>query len=228
MAGLDNDGIRQVREHLGVPTTTAEAEHLRRLTGGNPFFVIESVAFTDPTESLGVRRAVDRRVDALGDTERHVLTVASLIGREAPDALVEAVVGAGADQAFAAIEAAGLMRGERAGTCSCTTWSARPCATRPPPEERRALYAAIVHAAETPEPAASAPAGAARLAGHPGRARHPARRAVALLEAAATTHPPGSPTRRRDGTSEGRRPHRRPRRARPADARERARLPARR
>ena len=78
LAGLDNDGIRQLRDQLGAPTTIAEAEHLRRLTGGNPFFVIESVAFPDPIESLGVRRAIDRRVDALGDIERAVLAVASL------------------------------------------------------------------------------------------------------------------------------------------------------
>ncbi len=32
LTGLDNDGIRQLRADLGVPTTTAEAEHLRRLT----------------------------------------------------------------------------------------------------------------------------------------------------------------------------------------------------
>ena len=67
LAGLDNDGIRQLRSSLGASTSTAEAEHLRRLTGGNPFFVIESVAYSDPTDSLGVRRGVDRRVAALGD-----------------------------------------------------------------------------------------------------------------------------------------------------------------
>ena len=64
LTGLDNDGICRLRDDLGVATSTAEAEHLRRLTGGNPFFVIESVAFREPAESLGVRRAVERRVDA--------------------------------------------------------------------------------------------------------------------------------------------------------------------
>ena len=35
LAGLDNDGVRQLRDNLGLATSTAEAEHLRRLTGGN-------------------------------------------------------------------------------------------------------------------------------------------------------------------------------------------------
>ena len=36
LAGLDNDGdLRQLRDNLGLATSTAEAEHLRRLTGGN-------------------------------------------------------------------------------------------------------------------------------------------------------------------------------------------------
>ncbi len=79
---------------------------------GTPSLSIESVAFASPVESLGVRHALDRRVDCVGGSERQVLTVAAFIGREAPDALVEAVVGAGAGQALAGVEAAGLMRGE--------------------------------------------------------------------------------------------------------------------
>jgi len=151
LTGLDNDGIRQVREQLGAPTSTGEAEHLRRLTGGNPFFVIESVAFTDPAESLGVRRAVDRRVDALGDRERQVLSVASLIGREAADPLLRAVVGADVDAALAAIERAGLMRsgpGEHAFVHDLVRETMRD---RLPPDERRAGYAAIVDAADMPD-----------------------------------------------------------------------------
>ena len=128
LTGLDNDGIRQVREQLGAPTSTAEAEHLRRLTGGNPFFVIESVAFNDPTESLGVRRAIDRRVDVLGGAERHVLTVASLIGRDVPDALLNAVVGDRRTLRSRRSSAPGSCGATRDGTRSYTTWFARRCA----------------------------------------------------------------------------------------------------
>ena len=144
LKGLDNDAIRQVREQLGAPTSTAEAEHLRRLTGGNPFFVIESVAFTDPTESLGVRRAIDRRVDALGDVERHLLTVASLIGRDVPDALLDAVVGESADAALAAIERSGLMRRNQGQHTFVHDLVRETMRDRLPPNERRGLYAAIV------------------------------------------------------------------------------------
>ena len=76
-------------------TTPAEAEHLRRLTGGNPFYVIESVAFGNPAASLGVRNAIERRIGALSEAEQHALTVAAVIGREPPDAVVAAVAADG-------------------------------------------------------------------------------------------------------------------------------------
>ena len=133
LRGLDNDGIRQLRDDLGAPTSTAEAEHLRRLTGGNPFFVIESVAFRDPTESLGVRSAIDRRIDALGESERRVLEIASLIGRENPDVLLATLVGDVQEtaRAFGVIERSGLMRGGedsmRSSTISCESRCATGC-----------------------------------------------------------------------------------------------------
>ena len=78
--------------------------------------MIESFALSSPSESLGVRSALDRRIDALGQGRAPCLTVAAVIGREAPDALVEAVLRPELPkQALAAVEAAGLMRGE-AGT----------------------------------------------------------------------------------------------------------------
>ncbi|HTN78500.1 MAG TPA: AAA family ATPase [Acidimicrobiales bacterium] len=187
LAGLDNEGIRRLREDLGVSTTTAEAEHLRRLTGGNPFFVIESVAFSDPSASLGVRRALDRRIDALGDLERHVLTVASLIGREAPDVLIAAVVGAGADivAALAGLDATGLMRGGEGVHEFVHDLVREAMQGRLRPEERRELLARIVEAAEAPGVAGSLlPAQLAWLATQavPNISRE---RAVELLEAAA-------------------------------------------
>jgi hypothetical protein len=185
LTGLDNDGIRQVREHLGTPTTTAESEQLRRLTGGNPFFVIESVAFNDPTESLGVRRAIDRRVDALGDREQRVLGIASLIGREAPDALVNAVVGVDTADAFVAIEQSGLMRREAGAHAFVHDLVREALASRLAPDERRERYAAIVRAADE-EPGGSSllPAQVAWLATQ-AVPDLPAERAVSLLVAAA-------------------------------------------
>ena len=81
-------------------------------------------------ESLGVRRAVDRRVDALGDIERRVLSVASVIGREAPDALVHAVVGEGSDARSQVDRGLGVdATASTDSTCSCTTWFGSRCAT---------------------------------------------------------------------------------------------------
>jgi hypothetical protein len=150
LAGLDNEAIRQLRDNLGVSTSTAEAEHLRRLTGGNPFFVIESVAFSDPSDSLGVRRAVDRRVDALGDTERGVLRVASVIGREVSDPLILAVAGEGSADALRVIERSGLMRGEQGRHVFVHDLVRETVRGRLTADERRALCASVVRAAGPP------------------------------------------------------------------------------
>ena len=146
LTGLDNEGIQQLRERLGVTTTTAEAEHLHRLTGGNPFFVIESVAFGAPSESIGVQRAIERRIDALGAAEQRVLTVASIIGREAPDAVVLAVAGSGARAALAASERAGLMRAGDSRHAFVHDLVRETLRDRLSVRERRVVHAAIVRA----------------------------------------------------------------------------------
>jgi hypothetical protein len=185
LAGLDNDGIRKLRQNYGVPTSIAEAEHLRRLTGGNPFFVIESVAFSDPRESLGVRRAVDRRVAALGGIERRVLSVASVIGPEVPDAVIHAVVGAGSEAALRAIEGSGMMRSEPGRHSFVHDLVRESMRDRLSAEERRALCARVVRAAGAPELAACLlPAQLAWLATQAVPDITPAQ-AVALLQAAA-------------------------------------------
>jgi hypothetical protein len=188
LAGLDNDGIRQLRDNLGAPTSTAEAEHLRRLTGGNPFFVIESMAFSDPMESLGVRRAVGRRIDALGDIERRVLTLASAVGQEVPTALISAIVGEGADEALRVIERSALMRREAGQHVFVHDLVRESVRDRLSAAERRAVCARIVGAdgpAGSPAPGASLLP--AQLAGLAVQAVPdiPPPRAAALLEAAA-------------------------------------------
>jgi hypothetical protein len=185
LGGLDNDGICELRDTLGVPTSTVEAEHLRRLTGGNPFFIIESAAFSDPLESLGVRRAIDRRIDALGQLERRVLSVASVIGREAPDRLVQAVVGDGSDNALRSIEISGLMRkedGQHQFMHDLVRESMRQRLSR---DEHRTLCATVVRVADAPGFASCLlPAQLAWLATRAVPDIVP-ERAVALLEAAA-------------------------------------------
>ena len=150
LRGLDNDAIGALREELGAPTTTAEAEHLRRLTGGNPFFVIESVAYRDPAESLGVRRAMDRRVDALGDAEREALITASLIGREAPTAVLDAVLEGGRafEAVVDAVEQSGLARLEDDQLVFVHDLVRETLRARLPPDDCRHRFAHIVEAVQ--------------------------------------------------------------------------------
>jgi hypothetical protein len=150
LSGLDNEGIRELRAQRGVSTTAAEAEYLRRLTGGNPFFVIESVAFDDPRESLGVRSAIERRVSALSDAEQRALTIAALVGGDAPDAVVAAVAGPAALPALRTGDRVGLT--VPAGSCHAFVHDLvrETLRDRLEPGERTAFHAAIVRAAADP------------------------------------------------------------------------------
>ncbi|MDQ1424571.1 MAG: hypothetical protein QOD72_2069, partial [Acidimicrobiaceae bacterium] len=185
LGGLDNDGIQQLRDRLGVTTTVAEAEHLRRLTGGNPFFVIESAAYTSPAESLGVQHAIDHRIDALGDLERKVLTVASVVGRAVPDAVLTAVVGAEATAALTTITRSGLMQLDGATHSFVHDLVRDTIRTRLSNNERRTVHASIVRAAAINEVAKTLLP--AQIAWHATQAipEIPAADAVELLEAAA-------------------------------------------
>ena len=229
LEGLDNAGIQQLRDQLGATTTLAEAEHLRRLTGGNPFFVIESVAYTSPSESLGVQRAIDHRIDALGDPEREVLTVGSVVGRVVPDAVLTAVVGEHAIAALAAVTRAGLMHADRETHSFVHDLVRETAWNRLSIDERRAIHAAIVRASASPSVgAALLPA---QLAWHATQAvpEIPAERAVELLESAALdASARDDPRSGRTPSRDGRHVGLRRRRAHPTDAGQRPCLSARR
>jgi hypothetical protein len=185
LSGLDNEGIRQLRDRLGAPTSLSEAEHLRRLTGGNPFFIIESMSYSSPAESIGVRRAIEHRIEALGEPEREVLTVASIVGRVVPDAVVLSVVGDGATEALDAIEQAGLMEAGEGTHTFVHDLVRETVVGRLPDDRRRPLHAAIVRAAATEEVSTSLLP--AQIAWQATQAVPdiPTDRAVELLEAAA-------------------------------------------
>jgi AAA ATPase domain len=185
LGGLDNEAIRQLRDRLGAPTTVAEAEHLRRLTGGNPFFVIESTAYPSPIESLGVRRAIEHRIDALGARERAVLSVASIVGRVVPDAVVHAVVGDDSAAALAVITHAGLMDAAKGTHAFVHDLVRETIVAQLTDDERRSLHAAIVRA--TSDEAVAITLLPAQIAWQAAQAvpEIPAAYAVELLEAAA-------------------------------------------
>ncbi len=68
--------------------TRVEADHLYRLTGGNPFYVAEALQTPTGDMPTSVRDAVLARAAGLTSAARHVLEVASLIGgRVSPEFL---------------------------------------------------------------------------------------------------------------------------------------------
>lgn len=113
LSGLDADGVADlVQETTGSRPDPAAAEDLRRLTGGNPFFVQQSARLfeegaTGPT--TGVLDAVRRRLAPLPPEVVRVLTTAALLGREIDPDLVQRTTAAPVGPALAQAAAAGLV-----------------------------------------------------------------------------------------------------------------------
>lgn len=113
LTGLDPDGVADlVEETTGRRPDPDAAAHLRRLTGGNPFFVQQSARLweesaTEPTP--GVLDAVRRRLTQLPAEVGEVLTTAALIGREFDPELVQATTTTAVAPALIRAAAAGLV-----------------------------------------------------------------------------------------------------------------------
>ncbi|HZR83677.1 MAG TPA: AAA family ATPase [Candidatus Binatia bacterium] len=96
LAGLaERDVATLVRETAGGAPAPDLVASIHRTTGGNPFFVAEVVRLlvaegrlhgAAPSASLGipegVRGAIHRRLELLGDGARRVLAIAAVIGRD--------------------------------------------------------------------------------------------------------------------------------------------------
>ncbi|WP_432477566.1 ATP-binding protein [Nocardioides sp. GXQ0305] len=84
----------QVSDILGLPPTRRLLDEVWSRAEGNPFFAEELLAL-GPTEQrelpATVRGLLLARLDSLSPATRQVLRTASLVGREVPDALLEAV-----------------------------------------------------------------------------------------------------------------------------------------
>ncbi len=95
LSGLDEAGVLQLLRHLmgSLPGAEAFACRLQRLTGGNPFFVLEMLRALMETDQLAgalagvelwlpdtVREAVGARVDRLSAVARQVLEAGAVVG----------------------------------------------------------------------------------------------------------------------------------------------------
>jgi len=109
---LSEAGVRELAEPSGV-----DAARLARVTGGNPFLVVESIAAGGALPA-SVRDAVLARASRLSTAARHVVAAAAVIGQRVDPELLEAVAprsGAAVEEALAGgvLVAGGRMLGFR-------------------------------------------------------------------------------------------------------------------
>ncbi|MBA3629439.1 MAG: AAA family ATPase [Actinobacteria bacterium] len=121
LAGLPPPAVgKQLASVVGHEVSDHEAEEVRALTRGNPFFVGEigrvlgdrHAGARSSLVTASVREAIGARLDRLSPECVRLLQAASIVGREVPIALVAAVVGlpvAGCLGQFDEAVAAGLV-----------------------------------------------------------------------------------------------------------------------
>jgi DNA-binding CsgD family transcriptional regulator/tetratricopeptide (TPR) repeat protein len=95
LAPLSSDGVRRL-----VGDRHIDADHLHEITGGNPFFVVETLTAADDAIPESIRDAVMTRVDQRSDDARCVLDAAAIIGARVDRDVLRRVVGgrAGIDE----------------------------------------------------------------------------------------------------------------------------------
>jgi ATP/maltotriose-dependent transcriptional regulator MalT len=96
------------RNAVGLLTDRHDVDDLHRVTGGNPFYVLEMAAAPDAAVPTTVRDAVLTRVMGLPEATQRALETLSVVPTRAPRRLVDAVVDGGA-RALDAAERSGLV-----------------------------------------------------------------------------------------------------------------------
>ena len=86
LAPLSPEGVRQF---LAGTSFRADAEHLHRLTGGNPFYLTEVVAAGSDSLPGTVRDAVMARVSRLSPPAYRALSAAAVLGRQDAQIIAE-------------------------------------------------------------------------------------------------------------------------------------------
>ena len=115
---LSIHAVRQLAEHLG-----ASADEVYALTGGNPFYVTEALAAPPGSLSTSVRLAVLARASRLSAPARDVLDAVAIIPGRAEAWLLDGLVHPAVDDVDECL-AAGVLRADRATSCSATSWPA--------------------------------------------------------------------------------------------------------
>lgn len=105
---------REAVEQLAVPHSV-DPEELYRKTGGNPFFVIESLAAGGDETPETVRDAVLARAARLSPTAREILEAAAVISPPTELWLLEAVTGDSFDQVDECLES-GMLAAQQPGS----------------------------------------------------------------------------------------------------------------
>ncbi|MBO4275485.1 hypothetical protein GSF24_33460 [Microbispora triticiradicis] len=98
LEGLGPEAVGRIAEEMGVSVDGEVVVRLTGRTGGNPFFVRESVRLLAQGRSLdvvpdAVAELVRQRLAALGPQAVEVLRIAAVVGRDFDPALVAEVVG---------------------------------------------------------------------------------------------------------------------------------------
>ena len=174
--------MRRLAEGSGRDATT-----LHRLTGGNPFFVTETLAAESEIVPATVGDAVLARAARLSPEARAVLDVAAVIGSTIDPDLLLTVAGPVLDEADEGI-ARGLLRGTGDGLAFSHDLAREAILAAIAPLRRRLLHARVLAALrETPD----AERDLARLAHHAEAAGDRAavlEFAIAAAEQAAALH----------------------------------------
>ena len=137
---LSPAGVRRLAEG-----TTYLPQELHRLTGGNPFFLVEVLGCDGEEVPASARDAVLARAARLGETARQALEVASLDGYRVDAPLVATAAGAPVET-LDELVAAGLLTSDGDSLHFRHELSRRAVESVVPPQRRVALHRALIDA----------------------------------------------------------------------------------
>jgi DNA-binding CsgD family transcriptional regulator/tetratricopeptide (TPR) repeat protein len=137
---LSPTGVRRLAEG-----TTYLPEELHRLTGGNPFFLVEVLGSAEDEVPASARDAVLARAARLDETARQTLEVASLDGYRVDPTLVAAAAGVPL-ATLDALVAAGLLTSDGDTLRFRHELSRRAVESAVPPQRRVAVHRALIDA----------------------------------------------------------------------------------
>ncbi len=137
---LSPAGVRRLAEG-----TSYLPEELHRLTGGNPFFLVEVLGAPDGEVPASARDAVLARAAGLDETARQALEVASLDGYRVDAPLVAAAAQAPVET-LDELVAAGLLASDGDSLHFRHELSRRAVESAVPPQRRAALHRALIDA----------------------------------------------------------------------------------